>query len=96
MPRGPNRAAMNINKMIDTYADRGCLYATAFLGTGQSHCLDCPFGEGCVEDMTTKVREGYIKGFTDGEAKGLIAGLEIGLNIEKYTAGIIETPKGGK
>jgi len=84
MPRGPNKEAFKVNKMIDTYADRGCLYATAFLGT-QSHCLECPFGEECVEDMTTKFKEGFIKGFSAGQAIGLIAGLEIGHNIEEYT-----------
>ena len=91
MPRGPNKEAFKVNKMIDTYADRGCKYATAFLGT-QSHCLDdqCPFGpfsegEDCVADMTPIKRQSYIKGFTNGEAKGLVAGLEIGRNIDKYT-----------
>jgi len=86
MSRGPNREAFKVNKMIDTYADKGCLYATEFLGA-QSHCLDdqCPFGEECVEDMLPRFRAGFIKGFTSGEAKGLVAGLEIGRNIEEYT-----------
>ena len=78
-PKGP----MESYKL--NHPDMGCKYATAFLGTGQSHCLECPFDPECVEDMLPGFRAGFIKGFTSGEAKGLIAGLEIGQNIEEYT-----------
>ena len=82
-PKGP----MESYKL--NHPDMGCKYATEFLGA-QSHCLinkesACPFGEECVADMLPRFRAGFIKGFTSGEAKGLIAGLEIGQNIEEYT-----------
>ena len=77
-PKGP----MESYKL--NHPDMGCKFADEFLGT-QSHCLECPFDPECVEDMLPRFRAGFIKGFTSGEAKGLIAGLEIGQNIEEYT-----------
>ena len=80
-PKGP----------IESYAlnhpDKGCKYADEFLGVpkGESRCLDCPFGEVCVKDMESRLRTGFIKGFSNGQAIGLIVGLDIGQNIEEYT-----------
>ena len=77
------------SKNIVGHPDKGCKYADEFLGA-QSHCLingvsACPFGEKCVKDMESRLRTGFIKGFSNGQAIGLIVGLDIGQNIEEYT-----------
>jgi len=82
-PKGP----MESYKL--NHPDMGCKYATEFLGA-QSHCLinkesACPFGEECVADMLPRFRAGFIKGFSNGQAISLVVGLELGLDINKYT-----------